>query len=169
VTIIRPRHPFEGKLLELLRTMHRKGRLYLILILPDGTKSLIPADWTDFVVVTCPGPKLSACAGGKLGSIEDLLHTCAVTDALLNRLAAITREAEEESPLARKPSESLRSASRQKLSVGSPAGRATASGNRHPGKADPQQKMSPGIVGKRLRVPTHGIYGAIAHPYVHAS
>jgi hypothetical protein len=108
VTIIRPRHPFEGKLLELLRTMHRKGRLYLILILPDGTKSLIPADWTDFVVVTRPGQDLSARARATLGSIEDLLHTRAITDALLNRLAAITSEAEKESPLARKPSESLR-------------------------------------------------------------
>ena len=143
VTIIRPRHPFAGKLLELLRTMHRKGRLYLILILPDGTKSLIPADWTDFVVVTRPGQDLSARARATLGSIEDLLHTRAVTDALLNRLAAITSEAEEESPLARTPSVSLRSASRQKLSLGSPAGRATASGNRHPGKADRQRHPTP--------------------------
>jgi hypothetical protein len=27
--------------------MHRQGRLHLVLILPDGSKSLIPVDWTD--------------------------------------------------------------------------------------------------------------------------
>jgi hypothetical protein len=103
--------------------MHRNGGLYLILILPDGSKSLIPADWTDFAFVTRPRQALSVHATATLGSIEDLLHARAITDALLNRLAAIPSEAaEKESTLARKPSESLRSASRRKLSLGSPAG-----------------------------------------------
>ncbi len=101
--------------------MHRRGRLYLILILPDGSKSLIPADWTDFISVTRPRQPVSIQATTSLGSIEDLLHARAITDALLNRLAAIKSEAaEKESTLARKPSKSLRSASRRKLSVGSP-------------------------------------------------
>jgi hypothetical protein len=113
--------------------MHRKGRLYLILILPDGSKSLIPADWTDYAFVTRPRQALHATA--TLGSVQDLLHARAITDALLNRLATIKSEAaEEESSLARKPPESLRSASRRKLSLGSPAGRTTASGNRHPAR-----------------------------------
>src|ERR1700687_296561 len=144
VTVIRPRHPFEGRSLEFIRTMHRKGRLYLILILPDGSKSLIPADWTDFVSVPVPRQALSVQATGALGSVKDLLHTRAITAALLNRLAAITSEAaEKECPLAEKPSESLRSASRRKLSLGSPAGRATASGHRHPGTADRQRHPTP--------------------------
>ena len=85
--------------------MHRKGRLYLILILPDGSKSMIPADWTDFSSMTRPPKAVSVRATAALGSIEDLLHARAITDALLNRLAAIAREAaEKESPLARKPS-----------------------------------------------------------------
>ena len=142
--VIRSRHPFEGRSLEFFRTMHRRGRLYLILILPDGSKSMIPADWTDFVSVTRPRQALSVQARAPLGSVEDLLHTRVITDALLNRVAAITSEAaEKESPLAGKPSESLRSASRGKLSLGSPAGRATASGHRHPGTVDRQRHPIP--------------------------
>jgi len=124
--------------------MHRKGRLYLILILPDGSKSMIPADWTDFSSVTRPREAVSVRATAALGSIEDLLHARAITDALLKRLAAIASEAaEKESPLARKPSESLRSASRGKQSLGSPAGRATASGHLRPGAADRQRHPAP--------------------------
>ncbi len=123
--------------------MRRKGRLYLILILPDGSKSLIPAGWTDFASVTESREALSVRAA-TLGSVEDLLHARTITDALLNRLAATKSEtAEKESPLARKPSESLRSASRRKLSVGSSAGRATASGHRHSGKDDRQRHSAP--------------------------
>jgi hypothetical protein len=117
--------------------MHRRGRLYLMLILPDGSKSMIPADWTSFPSSTLPQQTVSAEAGATLGSIEDLLHACAITDALLNRIAVITSEAVgKESPLAGKSSESLRSASRRKQSVGSPAGRATASSDRNPGTVD---------------------------------
>lgn len=119
VTVIRPRHPFEGRLLEVLKAINRKGVLYLILVLPDGSKSLIPADWTDFVSVTGHRRVLSTSAAA-LGTVEDLLRARAITDALLNRLAATKSEAaEKESPIAEKPSESLRSASRRKLSLGS--------------------------------------------------
>jgi len=93
--------------------MHRRGQLYLILILPDGSKSLVPADWTDFVSVTRPPQAVSMQATAAMGSVEDLLHAGAITDALLDRLAATQGEAaEKESPLARKPSKPLRSASR---------------------------------------------------------
>ena len=124
--------------------MHRRGRLYLILILPDGSKSMIPADWTDFVSLTRPRRAASMQATASLGCVEDLLHARAITDALLNRLTAIQSEAtEKESPLARKPSESLRSASRRKLSLGSARGRATASGDRDAGTADRQRHPAP--------------------------
>jgi len=124
--------------------MHRRGRLYLMLILPDGSKSMIPAEWTSFFSAARPTQAVSVDARATLGSVEDLLHARAITDALLNRLAVIKGEvAEKESPLARKPSESLRSASRGKQSVGSSAGRATASGHRHPGTADRQRRSAP--------------------------
>src|ERR1039458_5171889 len=54
VTITRSHHPFETKALEVLGTIHRKGQLYLVLILPDGSKSMIPAEWTDFASATQP-------------------------------------------------------------------------------------------------------------------
>jgi len=124
--------------------MHRKGCLYLILILPDGSKSMIPADWTDYSSATRPREAVSVQATAALGSIEDLLHARAIADALLNRLAATASEAaEKECPLASKPSESLRSASRGKQSLGSPAGRATASGHRRSGTADRQRHPAP--------------------------
>src|SRR3989442_9965227 len=44
VTVVRDRHPFEGQTLELLGWSHRHGSLYLLLVLPDGTRSLIPAN-----------------------------------------------------------------------------------------------------------------------------
>src|SRR5271157_6372485 len=62
VTVIRARHPFEGRSLNVLASAHRKGRLHLVLILPDGSKSLIPADWTDLASSAQPPRALSAPA-----------------------------------------------------------------------------------------------------------
>jgi hypothetical protein len=38
VTIVRPRHPFDGQALQVLGWSHRKGQLLLLLVLPDGDK-----------------------------------------------------------------------------------------------------------------------------------
>jgi hypothetical protein len=54
VTITRPHHPFEGQCLEVLRHARMRGSLLFVLILPDGSKSLIPAAWTDFKTVAYP-------------------------------------------------------------------------------------------------------------------
>ena len=48
MTITRGHDPFEGQCLEVLRLARMRGRLLFVLILPDGSKSLIPAEWTDF-------------------------------------------------------------------------------------------------------------------------
>jgi len=42
--------------------------LQFVLILPDGSKSLIPADWTDFETPAGPPP-----ASPLVGSLDDLL------------------------------------------------------------------------------------------------
>jgi hypothetical protein len=57
--------------------------LQFVLILPDGSKSLIPADWTNFQAASCvpPGPQL-------IGSLDDLLRLRALTDVLLRRAPA---------------------------------------------------------------------------------
>ena len=102
--------------------MHRKGRLLLVLILPDGSKSLVPADWTDLASPTEP---VRVPPATTLGSLEDLLHTRAVVDALLGRLALVTGEdgistPTKESASARKKSKPLRSSPRRDLPLGNP-------------------------------------------------
>ena len=45
--ITRPRHPLQDRSLRVLGGMRRHGVMELLLELPDGSKSLIPAAWTD--------------------------------------------------------------------------------------------------------------------------
>lgn len=45
--MVRARHAWEGCSLELMRWMRRRGRLELIVVLPDGSHLMIPAGWTD--------------------------------------------------------------------------------------------------------------------------
>src|SRR5207245_4621336 len=47
VTITRSHHAFEGQSLVVDGRVHRQGRAHLLLVLPDGSRSLIPAEWTD--------------------------------------------------------------------------------------------------------------------------
>ncbi|MCP5113704.1 MAG: hypothetical protein GY953_22955 [bacterium] len=88
---MRPHHPFEGQALDLLGWSHRNGRLHLLLILPDQSRSLIPAEWTDLK----PPPKIRAAQPGDgaghaqspcLGSLAQLLQARVLVDALLCRL-----------------------------------------------------------------------------------
>ena len=78
---------------------HRKGVPHLTLVLPDGTRSLIPASWTDIKGQVEHGPRavtndgrstsLRDVKGGSstlLGSVFDLLKARKVVDALLDRL-----------------------------------------------------------------------------------
>jgi len=65
VTITRPHHPFHGQSLEVLRQVRLPAGLQFVLFLPDGSKSLIPADWTDFKPASCApqAPVLGRLAG----------------------------------------------------------------------------------------------------------
>ena len=58
------------------------GGLQFVLILPDGSKSLIPADWTDFKTGSS-APQDSPL----VGSLDDLLRLRGLVDALLRRTA----------------------------------------------------------------------------------
>jgi len=63
--ITRARHPLAGRELRVLSGMRRHGRLELLLVLPDGSNSLILADWTALAGQdTGPG---SAGLGATLG------------------------------------------------------------------------------------------------------
>jgi hypothetical protein len=70
VTVVRARHPLEGQALPLLGWMRRHGALDLILVLPDGSRTLIPAAWTDLD----PSTTRELVTPATLGSIADLLH-----------------------------------------------------------------------------------------------
>ena len=84
VTITRPHHPFEGQSLEVLRQARMPAGLQFVLILPDGSKSLVPAAWTDF---TTPAGPSQTCS--LVGSLDDFLRLRGLTDALLHRSAGL--------------------------------------------------------------------------------
>jgi hypothetical protein len=48
-----------------------RGSLFFVLILPDGSKSLVPAQWTDFSSEI----RESAPKGDLVGSLDHLLNT----------------------------------------------------------------------------------------------
>jgi hypothetical protein len=114
-------------------------RLYLLLILPDGSKSLIPADWTDVAPTVQPHGAVTSNQTATLGSWEDLFHIRAIVDALLGHLAHPEGEAnftaKKESVLAAK-SESLRPSARGNLHVGNAGARTQGSRDRNPHKAN---------------------------------
>ena len=78
---MRRRHPFEGRTLEVHERQRRRGELLLTLVLPDGTRSLIPAAWTDLHVTPKPEPEILASTG-------QLLRARIIVDALLRRIEA---------------------------------------------------------------------------------
>ena len=97
MTILRRCHPYHGEALDVLGWTHRRGTLHLVLVLPDGTRSLIPASWTDLhhERPSTPGTPDEHVAGSvppAPGSVGQLLHTRIVVDALLHRLATAPRE-----------------------------------------------------------------------------
>lgn len=59
--------------------MHRHGKLHLILSLPDGSTSMIPAEWTD-ANGEPPAPRSRT-----LGSLADLRQARKVVNVLLKR------------------------------------------------------------------------------------
>ena len=56
------RHAWEGRSLELMGWMRRRGRLELIVVLPDGSHLMLPAAWTDL-----QGAGRRAAVAGTLG------------------------------------------------------------------------------------------------------
>ena len=88
VTIIRERHAFEGQTLAVISSIKRRGVLLVLVILPNGSRSLIPASWTDWrdphdtETSSSADDVIHAPALGKFG---DLLQLRKVIDALQRR------------------------------------------------------------------------------------
>ncbi|MDT3445733.1 MULTISPECIES: DUF5372 family protein [unclassified Pseudofrankia] len=78
----RPGHPFEGRELRVLGRMRRHGALELILELPDGSKSMMPAAWTDQAEPAADGGG-TPVGEPTLGRICDLLELTRVVAGLL--------------------------------------------------------------------------------------
>jgi hypothetical protein len=73
--------------LQALGRTHRQGQLHLLLILPNESRSLIPADWTDWPITLSPhSEKLQPDNASTLAHLSDLLHACNVVDALQQRI-----------------------------------------------------------------------------------
>ena len=60
--------------------MRRHGQLELIVELPDGSRLLLPAAWTDLK------PSSEPAAAGTLGSLDDLLAARRALEPLLDRV-----------------------------------------------------------------------------------
>ena len=77
MTVTRDRHPFQGRVLRVLGRMHRHGAVEFLVVLPDGSKTLLPAVFTD--AVEAPMPRSAVT----VGSVEDLVQLTSVVESLL--------------------------------------------------------------------------------------
>src|SRR5215468_8037130 len=85
-TIVRERHPFEGRSLPIMGTIKRRGTLLLLVVLPDGSRSLIPASWTDWNTGADGAPESAAVLHELcVAPLADLLRARVIVDALLSR------------------------------------------------------------------------------------
>jgi hypothetical protein len=87
VTITRERHAFEGQSLVVISSIRRRGVLFALVVLPDGSRSLIPADWTDWSAEQANQTPAGDGGDGShdLGRLCDLLHLRKIIDALYDR------------------------------------------------------------------------------------
>ena len=88
MTITRERHPFEGRSLAVISSIWRGGVLFLLVSLPDGSRSLIPAEWTDWGEGHAGGARPlrgDDTSARSLGSLGDLLRLRYLVDALHGR------------------------------------------------------------------------------------
>src|SRR5215467_13889426 len=136
VTLTRRRHPFEGRSLRVLGSRRRAGAVELLVVLPDGSKTLIPAEWTDL-------DPARAAAEPAVGSLADLLAAVALLSALSARIGSGQEQAARQSPC--KEDNRAACAAQSAAGPGSgatpaafgPASRPTGrGGNRHAGQSD---------------------------------
>jgi hypothetical protein len=93
VIITRKCHAFEGHSLAVINSIRRRGVLLLLASLPDGSRSLIPAAWTDWQLKGTPPTGIDDLPH-MLGAVTDLLQARTIIDALLDRLVESARHKE---------------------------------------------------------------------------
>ena len=87
MTITRARHAFESHSLDAISSIRRRGVPFVLAVLPDGSRSLIPAEWTDWRPEQANRTPADDVGEGDhdLGSLGDLLHLRKVIDAVSGR------------------------------------------------------------------------------------
>jgi hypothetical protein len=96
VTITKNLHPLQGKSLDLLAWIHLNGILHLTLVLPDGTRSYIPAAWTNLGEL-CPEKFKSSCSrptSNLIASTSGLLQVRQRVDVLLEKIYPLEQKSE---------------------------------------------------------------------------
>src|SRR5215468_10248515 len=83
--ITRKRHPFEGRSLAVIHSIRRRGVRLVLVILPNGTRSLIPAAWTDWNPESAELCGSTSNISHNLGRLDDLLRLRVLINALLGR------------------------------------------------------------------------------------
>jgi hypothetical protein len=93
----------EGKKLAVFGQRRYQDKLHLILILPQGGRSLVPKEWTDLEVRPRDSPTQAKTDNylGSIGSVHDLLHARAVVDSSI--AAPQTKAAAKHLPTRRTP------------------------------------------------------------------
>jgi len=94
VVITRERHPFEGYSLGVIHSIRRRGVCLVLVILPNGSRSLIPVAWTDWNTEqsagTSAGSTTNSHTSRDLGRIRDLLHLRKIIYGLAGRYRTFT-------------------------------------------------------------------------------
>jgi hypothetical protein len=113
--------------------------LYFVLILPDGSKSLIPADWTDYSAASPSQTEEKQL----IGSLEELLQLRFLADALLQRAAtSATQFVSQQESHAATESELSRHPDSGDVLVGGTGRGAQATRNRNSGAFDGQRRSN---------------------------
>jgi len=98
VRVTRPGHPLHGLELVVWGRLRKRGRLELLLVLPDGSKKQIQASWTDHDDVS--GAELGGDAvetAGVAAPVGDLLRVYEMVCELLARSAGEQEQAARQS------------------------------------------------------------------------
>src|SRR6202023_1063827 len=92
LTITRESHAFEGQSLAVISSIRRRGVLLVLVVLPDGSRSLIPANWTDWNAEQAwRTPADDAGGAYDLGRLGALLHLRKRAVAAYDRTVAWAR------------------------------------------------------------------------------
>ena len=84
--ITRAGHPFAGRTLQVMKAMRQRGMAMLLVVLPDGTRSLIPAAWSDWTAAEDAGAAAGCGAPpAQFVTLGGLLQLRRIVDALLLR------------------------------------------------------------------------------------